>query len=111
MPPPVREEFTLDTTLSPAYNSLFQPLCEEQRAKGRNDVCPSPFEAPDPADAADAFATYADHGLFYGIWTEGSLATVPSLMELVDPELRTDISPAGEMEGAVTEPLSRGKRW
>jgi hypothetical protein len=28
---------------------------------------------------------------------------------LVDPELQTDISPAGEVKGAVTEPLSRGQ--
>ena len=107
--PMPREDFTLGTTLSPVHNSLFQTPFEEQHAKGGPDVCPSPFETPDPADTADIFATYADHSSFHGIWTEGSFATLPPLMDLVDPELLTDISPAGEMEGAVTEPLSRGQ--
>ncbi len=38
----------------------------------------------------------------HGIWSEGSFAIVPSLMELVDPELQTDMSPAGETSLATT---------
>jgi hypothetical protein len=64
---------------------------------------------PDPTDTADTFATYTDYSSFYGIWTEGSFATVPSLIELVDPELQTTILFAGEIEGAVVELLSRGQ--